>query len=505
MSLKKKHTLSVIGKSLLMMFIFTLTSGICYSFMYSGFSETNIVVIYLLAVLVTVWLTESTAFGIISSVLATFLFNYLFTDPYYGFSVSDPSYIITFIIMMISALITSTLLSHAKRSEKQAQEKERETKGIYDLTNHLTDAADIYDIAKLSVSAISACFNCQAGCLCFDEQGNPEPTFIQQTTDDRQVRRKIDDVDFYKRQIEGLRTPFAEGEEFCDWPIYGNESTLGIIRIPNSSALTMDDSQTRLLHSMIESTALAMDRFRSTEQRMKTREDIVKERYRANLLRAISHDLRTPLSGIIGTSEMLTEMLEPEDTRHVLAQDIRNEAEWLHSLVENILNLTRLQDGSLAINKQMEAVEEVIGGAIGHISKRSPKHEIVVNMPEDLILVPMDAKLVQQVLINLLDNAVRHTHTEDEIEILVQVVEQNVRIAVRDRGAGISDSDLPHVFQMFFTSRGSRTDSELGIGLGLAICEAIIASHGGEIAAANRTDGAGAEFIFTLPMEEDEK
>jgi two-component system sensor histidine kinase KdpD len=194
-----------------------------------------------------------------------------------------------------------------------------------------------------------------------------------------------------KHRIESLRTGFDIGAEFADWPIYGRESILGVIRIPNERDRSMSEVQKRLLRSMIESAALAMDRFRSAEQRIKSRDETEKERYRATLLRAISHDIRTPLSGMIGTTEMLMGMTEVDDPRYELIRGIQKSADWLHSLVENILNLTRLQDGKLSVNKQQEAVEEVIGGAISHIAARAPEHEISVSVPDELLLVPMDA------------------------------------------------------------------------------------------------------------------
>jgi len=491
-------------KILLTIGIFVAASAIGYLFKYVGFSDTNIVVLYLLAVLIVAWLTRSFLFGVLSSLLATFLFSYLFTEPYFAFAVNDPNYIITFITMTITALITSTLTSHAKRSAKAAQEKEAETKAIYNLTNHLTDAKNIHDIASIAAKAISFSFSCKAACLCFDENGMPEQSFIQQVSNDNQVHREIPDIQEYKYKIDGMRTGFDEGEEFFDWPIYGSEVTLGVIRIPKDNALNMNDAQTRLLRSMIESTALAMDRFRSSEQRMKSREEIAKERYRGNLLRAISHDLRTPLSGIIGTSEMLLDMTDPEEPQYSLATEIHKEADWLHSMVENILNLTRLQDDGLALNKQIEAIEEIIGGAISHIAKRSPSYEIHVNMPDELIFAPMDARLIEQVIVNLLDNAINHSKPEDEISITVkpEYSKKWIKIMVQDSGTGIAPSDLPHIFQMFFTSRLYRSDAGHGIGLGLAICETIIKAHGGTIEAKNRTDGVGAEFVFTLPMEE---
>lgn len=504
---RKENRRKGIGKNIaLMVFLFVAASAIGYLFQQINVAETNIVVVYLLAVLVTAWLTQSFLFGILSSLLATFLFSYLFTEPYYAFAVDDPNYLITFVTMTITALITGTLTSHAKLAAKQAQEKEAQAKAIYNLTNHLTDAKNIHEIAGIAVKSISACFACQAACLCFDESGMPEQSFIQQTSAHTQVHRTLPDIQEYKHTIDGIRTGFEEGEEFVDWPIYGSETTLGVIRIPKENAQTMHEAQNRLLRAMIESTALAMDRYRSSEQRMKSREEIVKERYRANLLRAISHDLRTPLSGIIGTAEMLADMTKAEEPQHSLAEDIRKEADWLHSLVKNILNLTRLQDGSLALQKQTEAVEEIIGGAVAHIAKRAPDYEIQVHVPDELLLVPMDAKLIEQVLINLLDNAVVHTSPGDEISITAtkNEAQNHVRFTVRDGGAGIAAADLPHVFQMFYTSHTNHADARHGIGLGLAICETIVKAHGGSITAQNRPDGAGAEFTFTLPMQEDE-
>lgn len=227
------------------------------------------------------------------------------------------------------------------------------------------------------------------------------------------------------------------------------------------------------------------------------------ERYRANLLRAISHDLRTPLSGIMGTAEVLIGMSDEGDERRALAKGIYRDAEWLHSLVENILSLTRLQDGGLAIKKQPEAVEEVVEGAVSRIAKRAPERDITVSIPDELLLVPMDAKLVEQMLINLLDNAVKHTAPEAEISVRVWKAGGEACFSVADRGAGISDADMPNIFKTFYTVSARGADSQRGVGLGLAICDAIVTAHGGGIAARNRSDGPGAEFTFTLPMGEE--
>lgn len=466
--------------------------------------ETNIAIVYMLAVLLTTLLIPEYIFGFIASILSAFAFNYLFTEPYFTFTTNAPSYIITFIIMTITAFTSSSLASHAKISAHQAHKRERETKALYTLTNRLTDAADIHNIASIVAETISRVICEKSACLCFDENGMPEKTFIQQVSREKQVHRETENPENILHRIEGLRTGSVIGTEFQEWPIYGRESTLGIIRIPTEQAERLSESQMRLLRSMIESVAMAMDRFRSAQERAKSREETEQERYRSNLLRSISHDLRTPLSGILGATEMLLNMTEKDDRRYIIVEGIEKDAGWLYSLVENVLSLTRIQDGKLVIHKQLEAVEEILGGAVGYMSRRYPQYDIEAQVPEELLMAPMDAKLINQVLINLIDNAVKHTDASGEISLSIhrdKKLKQAV-FTVRDTGCGIPPDSLPHLFQMFYTAHSHRSDSRLGIGLGLTICESIIKAHGGTILGRNRSDRSGAEFIFTLPLEE---
>lgn len=496
----------IVVRMIILLGILCAASAIGFLFRSFDLPKSNIAIVYMLAVLLTTLLVPGYMFGFITSVVSAVAFNYLFTEPYFTFTTNAPSYIITFVIMTITAFTSSFLASHTKISAREAREREMETKALYTLTNHLTDAADIQDIAAIAVRAISDVICEKTGCLCFDEKGMPEKTFIQQVSKEKQIRREVDDPKAILHSMEGLRTGSTAGAEFHDWPIYGQESVLGMIRIPSEQAQLLDKSQMRLLRSMIESIALAMDRFKSAQERTRSREETEQERYRNNLLRSISHDLRTPLSGILGATEMLTNMTEKEDRRYTIVEGIRNDARWLYSLVENVLSLTRLQDEKRMINKQLEVVEEVLGGAVGYMSRRYPEYEIEAQAPDELLMVPMDAKLINQVLINLIDNAVKHTAPSGEISLSVRRDKQSNQavFSIRDTGCGINPSDLPHLFQMFYTAHSHRSDSRLGIGLGLAICESIVKAHGGTIAAHNRTDGLGAEFIFTLPLEEAE-
>lgn len=478
-----------------------MASGIGYLFRAMNLPEANIAIVYLLAVVLTARASSGYLLSLFMAVLSAFLFNFFFMEPYYTFSYNAPSYIITAVIMTITSFITSALTSHARLNQRKAQDKEAEIKALYTLTKRLSGASNLEDIASIVTAAASSVAEGNASCVCMDEKGFPETWFVQQEGH-RQIFRTTEDSE---QIIQSLgREAATQGDAYVDWPIRGREHVLGILRLPPATVATMDKAQDRLLHSVIESAALAMDRFRSVQQQIKTGEEAVQERYRGNLLRAISHDLRTPLSGIMGTAEMMMNMTDAEDPRYHLAEGIRKDASWLHSLVENILSLTRLQDGRLPLRKQLEAVEEVVGGAIGQVGKRAPGREITVRVPDELLLVSMDARLIQQVLINLIENAIKHTQWGGEIRIVVskdKAARQAV-FTVSDSGDGIDEADLPNIFVMFYTSLIRHTDARMGIGLGLAICDAIVRAHGGQITASNRIDGPGAEFTFTLPMEE---
>lgn len=470
-----------------------------------GFKETNVVLLYILAVFITSSLTRGYFWGILASVAATLTFNYFFTKPYHSLQFYDAGYMVTFAVMTVVAFVTSTLTSREKENAERALEKERETQALYRLTSRLTEAKELSDAAETAVVIISDLLGCQAACLCYDEKGSPEKTFLQRTEEGALVSKRLEGEEELKKRLGQLHTSFAVGPEFYDWPVYGGQGILGVVRIPAEKAAGFDDAQMVFLHSMLECVALAMDRILAVREQAASQQQMQQERYRGNLLRAISHDLRTPLSGIMGTSEMIMDMSRREDPRFELAFGIHKDAVWLHGMVENILGLTRLQEGRMVIRRQEEAAEEIVGGAVARMAGRAPEHEIQVEAPEEVLMVPMDARLIMQVLINLLDNAVKHTDATQEIRVTVKKDSrgENAVFTVADRGEGIAAEDLPNIFQTFYTSQIKPVDSRKGIGLGLTISESIVRQHGGRMEAHNRTDGPGAEFIFTLPLKTD--
>lgn len=230
-----------------------------------------------------------------------------------------------------------------------------------------------------------------------------------------------------------------------------------------------------------------------------------KEKMRSNLLRAISHDLRTPLTGILGASSTLLEsgkQLEPE-TRDRLLMSIKEDSQWLIRMVENLLSVTRINGEHATVQKQPEAVEEMVGEAIARVRSRYPGQKIFVRVPDELLMAEMDATLMEQVIINLVENAVKHGGRDVEITLTVTKRKNQAVFEVTDNGRGLNPAEIPTLFQGGLSAQDGHADSTRGMGIGLSICQSIVKAHGGAIQAENRPEG-GARFCFTIPLEGDD-
>lgn len=231
-----------------------------------------------------------------------------------------------------------------------------------------------------------------------------------------------------------------------------------------------------------------------------------KEKMRANLLRAVSHDLRTPLTGIIGNSDSYLEMgdsLSEEEKYHMI-ENIKSDANWLLNMVENLLSVTRIDNDTTNVKKYMEPVDEVVSSAVVRFKKRFPNAEMKVSLPKDFVMVMMDATLIEQLIINILQNAYVHSHTVKPIELKVDEYSTRVWFSVRDYGIGIPEEKIPTLFdgEGYSANKNLKADGHKGMGIGLSICKTIVKAHGGDIKVRNHEDGS--EFYFYLPKETEE-
>ena len=446
----------------------------------------NAVVVYVLSVLLVARFTRGYFFGVLASIIGIMCYNFFFTEPYYTLNVYHNSDIITIAVMLSASILTSTLTSKLLRSTKLAKEREAQTNMLFQITSSLAKASGVSDVAAVSVQSISNLLDSDVWCI---------------LTANRDQKILLYQANSGARHVQTREIEHAQIEEYTAGktviPI-GNQSTeYGILCL--SEQTTSDHPiQEGLVRAIVMQILIAMEREKYSEEKKQVKIEMEHEKFRGNLLRAISHDLRTPLTGISGTAEFLMLHLEKEEDKNQAA-GIFEEANWLSQMVENILSLTKIEDGRLTLRKQMEAVEEIIGEAVKHANKVAGGRHITSDIPDEVLFVSMDGKLILQVLINLIDNAIKHTSQDGTI--LIQVKKEPLRVwfCVSDNGTGIRQNDFPHLFDAFFVSKNANNMARDGVGLGLSIVKAIVQAHGGRVLAENNPDG-GAMFRFYLPL-----
>lgn len=480
MDMDSKSVFGQLGITIASNIIALLLSLMVY---YFGFTEVNIVVIYILSVLITSRYTKGYFYGIAASIISMLSFNYFFTNPLYTFNVDDSTYIFTFIVMLLAAIFTSTLTSKLIKSKELANKREEQAQILYHITSSLAKTSEVLDVATVSSKCFSNLLDCNVSCIIVNDNEETSQRIMADKDE-----RGCNTTQINTREIKNIVSTFYT------IPIEVNRKVICFICLPNQ--FKYNDEKRFLIDSVIMQITIAMERELLTNEKELAKKETEREKFKSNLLRAISHDLRTPLTAITGTAEMLLHSLKNDEDRKFV-QAIYEDSSWLTRLVENILSLTRIQEDRLSVNIHKEVVEEIVAEAIHRTTKYNPNSKISIIIPHEVVFVRMDGKLIEQVLINLIDNAIKHTMPPDEIKVTIELEDHKVWFVVFDNGTGIKKENLSKVFDMFFVVDNSHTDSKRGIGLGLAICKAIVNYHGGEIYAENNKYG-GATFRFYL-------
>ena len=284
-------------------------------------------------------------------------------------------------------------------------------------------------------------------------------------------------------------------------PVIAQGKVLGVIGLSCAQG-ELNTAGRSLLQVITSQVALALERQHLSDEQRRLFVESEKEKMRSNLLRAISHDLRTPLTAILGASSALLENRQTldEPTQQQLLANIKEDSQWLIRMVENLLSVTRIREGTMNVAKTAEAAEEIVAAAVSRIRKRFPQQRIKVEVPEELLLVPMDGTLIEQVLINLIENAIKHSPENTAIEVNVKKLGEEALFEVIDYGTGIPEQSFPYLFESYVPNGKRSADSARGMGIGLSICMSIVKAHHGKMEAANKKTG-GAMFRFTLPLE----
>jgi two-component system sensor histidine kinase KdpD len=468
--------------------------------MFPYFAPANLIMMYLLG---TVGVAYRWGRGpsILASVLSVAAFDFFFVPPYLTFAVSDTEYFVTFAVMLVVAIVISTLTTRIRAQAEASRQRERRTAVLYAMSGDLVKQRGLDDLLRAAVRHIAEVFGSRVAVFILGPDGQlvRRAGELGPGTDDASelgVARWVQQ----HGEMAGRGSATLPGARALYLPLIAVRGTVGVLGIEGPAHESLGPpEQLHLAETFAAQTALAIERVALVEEAQQARVQSETERLRNSLLSAVSHDLRTPLATITGSASALVEQEAQLDAtaRRELAQAIEEEADRLNRLVHNLLEMTRLESGGIRVQKDWESLEEVLGSALVRVEKWLGKRRVDIRLPPDLPLVPLDPLLIEQVLINLLDNAIKYTPADTAIEISATVADHSVAVTVADRGAGFAPGEESRVFDKFF--RGQHAGGHTGAGLGLAIARGIVEAHGGEITAEARPEG-GALFRFTLPL-----
>jgi two-component system sensor histidine kinase KdpD len=464
------------------------------------FAATNLVMVYLLGV-VAVALRWGRGPSILASVLSVAAFDFWLIPPRLRFAVQDTQYFFTFAVMLLTALVISTLTARVKFQAESARGRERRTASLYAVSRQLAATQGRDQTARAAVRYVADATDARVVVLLPNDSRRLVPLgadvggFVPGPHDEAVANWVLEHGETAGRGTTTL--PAAEGLYLPLAASHGAVGVLGVV--PNDATVYMGQDQLHLLQTFAGLIALAIERADLAREAERIRFQMETERLRSSLLSAVSHDLRTPLSVITGAASTLLESdtsIGPQVHRELLGS-ILHEAERLNRLVANLLDMTRLEAGALEVRKEWQSLEEIVGAALGRLSRQLQDHPVATRIQPDLPLVPLDDLLIQQVLVNLLENAAKYAPAGTPIEVRASTHDGFLAVEVADRGPGLPPADVERVFEKFY--RTGDSTGRPGAGLGLAICRGIVELHGGEIHAENRAEG-GALFRFTLPL-----
>jgi two-component system sensor histidine kinase KdpD len=461
------------------------------------FDRSNIVAIFILTV-VLVAVRFGRGAAALAAVLSVCSFDFFFVPPRFSFAVSDMQYILTFIIMLAVGLITGQLTAGLRFQARVAGHREERAGSLYEIARDLSGAVQIDQVVRISDESIERTFRASAALLLPNAAGQLAVTSSRPDAG-LTVDIGIAQWAFDKGQPAGFGTDTLPGTEVLYVPLRAPTRARGVLAVKaRNRRLLRIPEQRQLLDTFAALIAIALERVHYVKVAQDAVVRMESERLRNSLLAALSHDLRTPLTVLVGLAESLAltkPPLSPEQLES--AEAIQDEARRMSTLVSNLLDMARIESGEVKLNLQWQPLEEVVGSALNAAREMLKHHLVEVHLPRNLPLVRIDALLIERVLVNLLENASKYTPPGSRITMAAEVVGDQLSVSVSDNGPGLGAGREEAIFQKF--TRGERESATPGVGLGLAICRAIVESHQGKIIGAHRP-GGGARFIFTLPL-----
>jgi two-component system sensor histidine kinase KdpD len=463
--------------------------------MQGRFDRSNLIMVYLLGV-AFVASRHGRGASVLTALLSVAAFDFFFVPPHLTFAVADTQYLITFGVMLVVSVLISTLAARVRAQADAARHREQRTQVLYAMSRDLAAARTVEEVARAARRHVSDVFDGETSILVPTPTGGLAPANAEEPAGDAR-EGAVAQWAFDHGRTAGLGTDTLPGASAVWVPLRGTQSVLGVVGVrPDPALLPLRPDQIDLLEALTRQAASGLERARLADEAQQARVAVEAERLRSTLLSSVSHDLRTPLATITGAaSSLLQDTSLGEASRRELQEAIYEEAVRLNRLVTNLLDMTRLESGSLQLNRDWHSVEELVGSALARLEPTLKGRTVRVRVPEDLPLVPVDGILVEQVLVNLLENAAKYTDHPCAIEVTARAEKGSVVVEVADEGPGLPPGAEERVFEKFYRAESARR----GFGLGLPICRAIAAAHGGRIWAEGR-EPRGSRFRLTLPL-----
>lgn len=465
-----------------------------------GIENENILMLYLLGVL---WVSTRLSRGaaVLASVLSVAAFDVTFVPPYYTFAISDRQYVVTFGVMLLTTLVISTLTHRVRRQVEGARYRERRTASLLGLSRELAGSRSAEEIAAATERHAADAVGGTVALWLADKNAKLMPVQTSTTAATFDAREQGAAQWAYEHaQPAGRGTntlPTAAGTYV---PLPGGRHVHGVIGVTGMPEGSFNGERRQMIEAFASQAAVAIERANLAAEAREAWELVEAEYLRNTLLSGVSHELRTPLAGITGAATAMAEGGEqlPAAARQEMLETLVDEAGRMDRLINNLLDMTRMESGGLSLKKQWTTIEEIIGATLHHLERRLKERELIVKLPPDLPLVHLDETAVEQVLTNLIDNAIEYTPAGSPMVLRVTTAGEMIVIDLADRGPGLPAGAEKRVFDKFYRARPSDGTPNRGVGLGLAICRGIVEAHGGSIRAANRPDG-GAIFTVELP------
>lgn len=474
-----------------------------------GLREANVITIYILGVLMTAIWTHGYFYGVIASLLSVISFNYFFTLPRFSMEVSDPDYPVTFFIMLVASIISCTLATRVRKQARQSAQKAYYMELLMNSSQKMQRGGDEQETIELAAEQISRLLNRP---ILFALAGKGKEISFQAAPKEKagemlrsMTAEEIGVADWVVKNNKhaGAGTNTLSHAHNLYLAIRGSQEVMGVIGIPSRYYPPLDAFEKNIMVALLDECGMTLERRRLRAEKQAVEMETQRERLRSNLLRAISHDLRTPLTSISGNAMVLMEKSTSlkETEKQEMYNAIYDDSMWLVNLTENLLSITRIENGTMHLQMEAELIDEVFREALSHVDRQASQHKISAELTDDLLMAKMDVRLIVQVIINIVNNAIKYTPEGSHIILSAERKDNMVYVQIADDGPGISNEAKKHLFDMFYTADIGKPDSRRGLGLGLSLCKSIIDAHGGTISVADNLP-KGSVFYFTLPVEE---